>query len=161
MALGIIPTRDWRGWTRQTIDLTSTCSAKKGSLVKLGTARTLAEYTSVDSQYLGVIAADSANSTPTGKAVVLIPNGGARAIVDVPTGLASSALSLGQCYGIYRGASPDGAPCSTLTDGSTSVWSRTVTITGTLDNSSGVSRIEVAFIQNGATFDSVSSTSLA
>ena len=95
------------------------------------------------------------------KVTVAVPSDGARATVDVPTGLGSSVLSYGFAYGITRGPSPDGAPCSMLTTLATSVWSRTVTITGDIDNRSGSSRIEVAFTRIGATFGSVSSTSLA
>lgn len=160
MAFGIIPSRDWKGWTQQRVALASANSALKGSLCKLDTARNLAEYTSVDSQYLGVIMHRSVDSLPTGQAIVAIPSQGARAMIDVPTGIAASALSLGQAYGITRfGTDPQ--PCSYLTTLATSVWSRVVEITGTIDSSSGVSRIEVAFIQIGQTFGSTSSTSLA
>ena len=55
----------------------------------------------------------------------------------------------------------DAQPRSELSTLATSVWSRVVTITGVIDNRSGTSRIEVALIRNGATFGSVSSTSLA
>ena len=161
MALGITPSRDQGHWQAQTFALNSSASFKKGSLVKLDTARNVAEYTSVDSQYLGVAAHDSADSLPAGKCVVFVPSDGARGIVDVPTGLGSSVLSFGFAYGITRGPSPDAAPCSMLTTLATSVWSRTVTITGDIDNRSGTSRIEVAFTRIGATFGSVSSTSLA
>lgn len=159
MGLGITPSRDWRGWQTQRFPLASTCSAKKGSLVKLDGARNVAEYTSVDSHYLGVIEHDSVNSVPQGYATVMIPGPSARAMIDVPTGIAASALSLGQAYGITRfGTDPQ--PCSFLTTLATSVWSRVVAITGTIDNSSGNSRIEVAFIQNEALFGSTSSVSI-
>lgn len=161
MALGIIPSRDHGHWQYQTFNLNSSASFERGSLVKLDTARNVAEYTSVDSQYLGVATHASRDSLPTGKVVVAVPSDGARATVDVPTGLVSSVLSYGFAYGITRGPSPDGAPCSMLTTLATSVWSRTVTITGDIDNRSGSSRIEVAFTRIGATFGSVSSTSLA
>lgn len=161
MALGIIPTREGNAWTLQRFPLASTASFLKGSLVKLDGARNCAEYTSVDSQYLGVSTHASVNSLPQGFAIIAVPShADARAMIDVPSGLAASALSLGQAYGITRfGTDPQ--PCSTLTTLATSVWSRVVSITGVLDNSSGNSRIEVAFIRNEATFGSNSSTSLS
>lgn len=160
MPLGITPSRGHGNWEPQTFDLSSTASFKKGSLVKLDGARNVAEHTSTDSQWLGVAAHDAANSLPAGKCVVFVPGDNARAVIDVPTGLGASAISIGEAYAIYRGASPDGAPRSTLSTLATSVWSRLVTITGKIDNSSGASRIEVAFIRNGATFGSVSSVSI-
>jgi len=160
MGLGITPTRNFRGWEEQRFPLASTCSAKKGSLVMLDGARNLAEYVSTSSHYVGVILHDSVNSIPTGYALVAVPLGpSARAMIDVPTGIATSAMSYGQAYGITRfGTDPQ--PCSFLTTLATSVFSRVVTITGPIDNSSGNSRIEVAFIQNEALFGSTSSVSI-
>lgn len=162
MALGIVPSRNHGAWEAQTFDLASTASFKKGSLVKLDTARNVAEYTSVDSQWLGVAAHSAADSLPAGKCVVFVPTDGARCTVDVPAGMVASTLSIGFAYAITRPVGgADAQPRSELSTLATSVWSRVVTITGVIDNRSGTSRIEVALIRNGATFGSVSSTSLA
>lgn len=156
MAFGITPTGDWKKWNQQTFNLTSTSSAKKGSLVKFDGARNVAEYTSVDSHYLGVQMHASSDSLPTGKCTVAIPTSGARAVVDVWTGMTASQLSLGQAYTLSRNGD---TPCSILTTLATSVFSRIVTITGPIDSVN--SRIEVAFIQNEAVFGSTSSVSIS
>lgn len=158
MGLGITPTREARGWTAQRFPLASTCSAKKGSLMMLDGTRAAAEYVSTSSHFLGIITHDSVNSLPTGYCTILVPSVDARAMVDVPTGVAASALSLGQAYAITRfGTDPQ--PCSFLTTLATSVFSRVITVTAPCVTSP-VSRIEVAFIRNEALFGSNSSVSI-
>lgn len=158
MGLGITPSRDGKGWQYQRFALASASTAKKGSLVMLDGARNCSEYVSTSSHYLGVLTHDSTASLPVGFGIVAIPGVEARAMIDVPTGLAASALSLGFSYGITRfGTDPQ--PCSTLTTLATSVFSRVVTITGPIVLSP-VSRIEVAFVRNEALFGSNSSVSI-
>lgn len=159
---GCVPSRDWRDWNYQTFALASTSSAKKGSIVAWNSTSDVVEYAQASgtSVVLGIQLHDSANSLPTGKAVVAVPKPGARFWVDLPTGLTASQLSLGHAYGISRNpASADACPASYLTTLATSVWSRIVQIVGPVDSAN--SRVECVLVGNAQAYFSNSSTSLA
>lgn len=154
MPLGFIPSEG--RWNNRLFDTASTATFLKGSLVALNGARNVVEYTSQMSSYLGVALGDSANSLPTGKVLVAVPEDGCIATTDVAPGLTVSSLSIGEAMGIGK----RGNYMSFVTDDTASVWSAIVTIVGSHDSTSGNSRIKVAFIKNEATYWSTSSVSV-
>jgi hypothetical protein len=143
-------------WENRLYDTGSAATFLKGSLVALAGDRTVVEYTSRMSSYLGVALNDSVNSLPQGKVLVAIPIDGCTATTDVAPGLVISSLSIGEAMGIGK----RGNYMSFVTDDTASVWSAVVTIVGSHDSTSGNSRIKVAFIKNEATLWSTSSVSV-
>lgn len=156
MPLGFVPGSG--PWEHREFTTLSTATFKKGSLVELGGARTLTEYASTSSSVLGIALCDSVNSTPAGKVQVAIPRPGCIAWADLAPGIGSSGLSAGQAMGVGK----RGDYMSFVTTHHASVWSQIVGLTGRYDTgaTSGVSRVEVYFIQNAAEFYSTSSVSL-
>lgn len=156
MPLGFVPGSG--PWEHREFTTTSTATFKKGSLVELNGARTLVEYASTSSSYLGIACADSVNSTPSGKILVALPRAGCTAWTDIAPGLGSSDLSAA----VARGVGKRGDHMSFVTTHHASVWSQIVGCTGKYDigTTSGLSRAEVYFIQNGAEFYSTSSVSI-
>lgn len=153
---GCVPSRNWRTWTYNTYKLASTCSAKKGSVVAQDGHADIVEYTSIQSSIVGIIMHDSVNSLPTGQCVVAVPDYAGTFWADVPTGLALSALSVGQSYGICRNpTTPDACPCSYITTLHTSIWSQVVSVVGPINSAN--SRIEVQFAANNMAIYSTSS----
>ncbi len=152
MALGfVLGTGDWH--IRQ-FNTTSTATFIKGCLVSLNGARTVIEYDSTLSHYLGIAMQNSVNSTPPGKVLVAIPRPGCTAYADAFTGMGQSAVSIGHAMGIAKLGNYE----SYITTLATSVFSKVVTIVGPIDSAS--SRVEVAFIQNEALLYSTSSVSI-
>lgn len=158
MAFGITCARDDgdSGWEHRRSAITTLAQGQflKGDLVALGHERTASVYTSTYSSYFGVALHDSLNSLPVGFATIAIPKPGGTAFVDLLTGEAASGLSFGQTGSIV---SANGRT-STFSLLAGSVFSRIVQIVGPAD--SALSRIEVAFIQQGMTLYSVSSSTL-
>lgn len=155
MALGIIPARGEWEYRRSQVTTLSQGMFQKGDLVALGVGRLASLYTSSNmSTYLGVAMQDSINSLPPGFAIIAIPRPGCTAYIDTLTTDARSNLSIGEAGSIV---SANGRT-SAFSKLATSVWSRVVEIVS--DPSSADSRVEVAFIQNAATFYSTSSVSL-
>jgi hypothetical protein len=139
---------------------TSSSTFRKGSLVALSTARNVRLYDSADSGYLGIAMNASVDSLPAGKVLVAIPRPGCTAYADCFTGMATSVVSIGQAMGLCVGnQSGDSTYLSFITTLATSVFSRIATIVGPVDSAN--SRVEIAFVQNEATFYSTSSVSLA
>lgn len=157
MALGITPARgDWE-IRRSPVTDASQGQFQKGDLVAIGIGRLASLMTSSNmSTYFGVALQDSLNSLPSGYALVAIPTPGCTAFVDTLTTEARSNLSFGEAGSIV---SANGRT-STFSKLATSVWSRWVEIVGFDGSDSRDSRIEVAFIQNGATVYSTSSVTL-
>lgn len=156
MPLGFVPGSG--PWEHREFTTLSTATFKKGSLVELGGARTLTEYASTSSSVLGIALCDSVNSTPAGKVQVAIPRPGCIAWADLAPGIGSSGLSAGQAMGVGK----RGDYMSFVTTHHASVWSLIVGLTGRYDTgaTSGISKVEVYFIQNAAEFYSTSSVSL-
>ncbi len=145
MGLGITPSGD--GWKTKIFGIGS--ASTKGDLLALNPARTTRPYESSDTQYLGVGLHNSADSLPSGQMLVSIPSVGAEATVDVPTGIAASALSFGQIYSINSTSGGGGVGTSYLTTRDFgSVHSQMVTIEGKLQISQA-SRILVSFRDRG------------
>lgn len=155
MALGITPARgDWEHRRFSAFTTLAQGQWQKGDLVGLTIGRLPSLFTSSNySTYLGVGLHDSLNSLPSGTCTLAIPRPGCTAYVDTLTTEALSNLSIGEAGSIV---SANGRT-STFSKLATSVFSRTVEIVGVVDST--FSRIEVAFIQNAATFYSTSSTS--
>jgi hypothetical protein len=156
MALGIVPARgDWEYRRFSAFTTLAQGQWQKGELVTLGFGRVPSLFTSSNAtMYLGVAMNSSLNSLPTGTCLIGIPRPGCTAYVDTLTAEVISNLSIGEAGSIV---SANGIT-STFSKLATSVWSRNVEIVGPVD--SALSRIEVAFIQNTATFYSTSSLSL-
>lgn len=147
--------REARGdWEYRLYDLTATSNLSQGTAVALAGARTVSEYSGGQAGLLGFLKHPSQNSIPAGKVIVAIPKPGCTAWADVPTGVAASALSLGQSYGIYK----SGGVCSFITDAAYSDDSRVVNIVGALR--SDASQIEVSFLIDAGQHYSVNSTDI-
>ena len=156
MALGITPARgDWE-IRRSPITTLAQGMFQKGDLVTIGKARLASLHTSSNNTgYIGVALQDSQQSLPVGYALIAIPKPGCTAYVDTLTTEIRSNLSFGEAGSII---SANGRT-STFSKLAESVWSRNVEIAGFDGSSSADSRIEVAFIGNGAQLYSTSSFS--
>jgi hypothetical protein len=69
--MGLIPNRG--RWEQELFDTLSTATFKQGSLVKLGAARTVSEYSGGEASFLGIALSNSTASLPAGKVLVAIP----------------------------------------------------------------------------------------
>lgn len=157
MALGIIPARgDWedRRFPQSQITTLSQGAFQKGDLVCLDHGRHVSLWTSTQSNYLGVAAHASADSAFG--ALVFIPRPGCTAIIDSLTTDATSNLSFGQSGSIITRYGR--TSCFSAQPAGGSAFSFLATIAGPID--SAMSRIEVAFILQGATLYSASSATL-
>ena len=151
MPLGLVPCRG--DWEYRTFNTSSAATFAKGCLVALNGARDVVEYVSTMSSYLGIAMSHSTASTPAGKVVVAIPRPGCSATADLNGGWAQSLVSIGEVFCISKA----GNLMSFITLRQ-SVFSSNVEVVGPVD--SATSRVEVAFVQLGATLYSVSSTSI-
>lgn len=157
MALGITPARGPWEYRRSTATTLAGGQFQKGDLVALGFGRVASLFTSSNmSTYFGVAMHDSTNSLPSGKVLIAIPAPGCTAYVDTLVAEVASNLSVGEAGSIV---SANGRT-STFSKLATSVWSRVCEIVTENIANSADSRVEVAFIQNSATFYSTSSVSL-
>ena len=156
MPIGITPARGPWEYKRSAVTSLAGGQFQKGDLVALGFGRVASLYTSSNmSAYLGVAMQDSLNSLPSGFAVIAIPKPGCTAYVDTLTAEVRSNLSIGEAGSIVSA----GGRTSTFSKLAASVFSRVVEIY-TDPTPSVDSRVEVAWIQNVATFYSTSSVSL-
>lgn len=91
-------------WEYKLMDSNSTATFVQGSAVGLLPNRSVGEYASTMSQWLGIAQNSSVNSLAApGKVVVAIPDGGfCTMMVPMATNLAASALSIGQPVGIAK-----------------------------------------------------------
>lgn len=157
MALGITPARgnwEYRRFAQSQLTTLSQGAFNKGDLVVLDHARTLSVWTSTYSNWLGVACNNSADSLPN--TVVAIPLPGCTAYVDSLTTDAASSFSLGQSGSIITRYGR--TSCLTMQPAGGSSFSFIATIVGPMD--SAASRIEVAFLQQNATFYSASSATI-
>jgi hypothetical protein len=100
--MGLIPASgDWR---YKLMDSNSTATFVRGSAVGLLPNRSVGEYQSTMSQWLGIAQNSSVNSLAhPGKVIVAIPDGGfCTMMVPMATNLATSALSIGTPVGISK-----------------------------------------------------------
>ena len=157
MPLGITPARG--NWETVLSPITTLAAGmfQKGDLVTSGRGRLASLHTSSNNTgYLGVALHDSQQSLPVGFALIAVPTAGCTAYVDTLTTEVRSNLSFGEAGSIVS----SGGRTSTFSKLAESVWSRNVEIrTMNQPANSADSRIEVAFIQNGAQLYSTSSFS--
>ena len=158
MSQGIVPARgDWeyRSFPKSQLTTLSGGAFSQGDLVNLDHGRHVSLYSSVQTGYLGVANHNSANSTFG--IIVAIPAPNCTAYVDSLTTDAASSFSLGQSGSIITRYGRTSC-LSMQPAGGASAFSFIVTIVGPMDTAT--SRIEVAFLQQGATFYSASSMTL-
>ena len=100
--MALIPARG--NWAYRVFDSKSTATFVKGSAVDLAPDRTVIEYGSTRSQFLGIAMHNSVDSLANpGKVVVALPNGGdCTMMVPMATNLARSALSIGTPVGVVK-----------------------------------------------------------
>lgn len=100
--MGLRPNRG--KWEYKLMDSNSTATFVEGSAVGLLPNRSVGEYQSTMSQFLGIAMNSSVNSLAhPGKVVVAIPDGGLCTMwVPMATNLAASALSLGTPVGVVK-----------------------------------------------------------
>lgn len=91
-------------WEYKLMDSKSTATFVEGSAVGLAPDRTVIEYASTQSQWLGIALHSSVNSLQApGKVNVAIPDGGFCTMwVPMATNLAASALSIGAPVGLAK-----------------------------------------------------------
>ena len=157
MAFGITPARgpwEYRTFPKSDLTTLSQGAFSKADLVCLDHGRHLSVYTSTQSGYLGVAMHDSTNSNLG--LTIAIPAPNCTAFFDSLTTEARSNQSLGQSASIITRYGRT-STLSMLPAGG-SAFSFLVTVVGT--PSSADSRIEGAFILQGATFYSASSSTL-
>ena len=157
MALGIVPARgpwETRTFPKSQLTTLSQGAFSKGDLVCLDHGRHLSVYTSTQSGYLGVALHASADSSLGISVAIPAPN--CTAYVDSLTTDAASSFSLGQSASIITRYGR--TSCLSMQPAGGSAFSFLVTTVGPLDSTA--SRIEVAFIQQGAVFYSASSSTL-
>jgi hypothetical protein len=142
-------------WEYARLPLTAASVITQGDAVALSTARTVSLYSGGQAGLLGFIKHDSADSLPAGQCVVAIPKPGCTAFIDVPTGIANSTMSRGECFGIYA----SGGNTSFLTTAAYSDASRVVCVVGN-PIISPTSRIEVTFLSDSFQFYSNNTVAL-
>lgn len=157
MAQGIVPARgnwEYRIFPKSGITTLSQGAFQYGDLVCLDHGRNLSLYTSTQSGYMGVALTDSSKSQFG--AIVAIPRPGCTVFIDSLTTDVASNLSLGQSGSIITRYGH--TSCFSAQPAGGSAFSFLVTIVGPIDTK--FSRIEAAFLQQGATYYSASSATL-
>lgn len=157
MAVGMVPARgpwEYRIVKPSGVTTLSQGAFGYGDLVCLDHGRNLSVYTSTQSGYLGIALTPSSASQY--QTIVAIPAPNCTAYVDSITSEVASNLSLGQSGSIISAYGHTSVLSMQPAGGS--AFSFLVTIVGPIDTKR--SSIEVAFIQQGATFYSVSSSTL-
>ena len=155
--VGIVPARgpwEYRTFRQSQLTTLSQGAFQKGELVVLDHGRNLSLFTSTHSGYLGVAMHDSSESRFG--LTIAIPTPNCTAYVDSLTTDVASNLSLGQSGSIITRYGK--TSCLSMLPAGGSVFSFLVTTVGAQD--SATSRIEVAFLTQGATFYSASSATL-
>ena len=157
MALGIIPARgpwEYRTFPKSQLTTLSQGAFSKGDLVCLDHGRHLSVFTSTQSGYLGVAMHASVDSSLGITLAIPAPN--CTAYFDSLTTEAGSNQSLGQSASVITRYGR--TSCLSMLPAGGSAFSFLVTLVGPA--SSADSRIEAAFIQQGAVFYSASSSTL-
>lgn len=139
-----------------TVATASNFSQGTAVCISNATGREISEYSGGQQGMLGISLAASANSLPSGKIQVAIPRDRTcTAFADFPAGIAASALSMFETYGLYK----VGGVTSCITTAYTSAVSRQVQIIGPA-STSGSSKVEVAFTALANQYGSLSTTSI-
>lgn len=145
-------------WEHKAFNTASAATFGKGALVAFNTARTLQEATVGSEKIIGIAMSRSVDSFPAGQVIVAIPkDNSAVATCDVQTGVAISALSVGQSYTFEK----SGNTLRLDTDSQASAYLEIVgpTLGGVLDAAqiSATSRVEVMFLTGIRAFPSAAS----
>lgn len=142
-------------WTLRTLDITAASTFTLGDGLGVAGARTISLYSGGDDNFIGIARHNSADSLPAGKVVVEIPaDAGCTVVLNVPTGVAASALSFGQTVGIY----PVAGSTSYLTTSYTSDAGRPFIIVAPINSAN--STIECAIKYNAVVYGSSLSATL-
>jgi hypothetical protein len=155
--MGLVPARG--DWDYRLFDSNSTATFVRGSLVALAPDRTVIEYKSVSSNWLGIALNASVDSLPyPGKVLVAIPNGGdCTVMVPMATNLAASALSIGTPVGVSKSGNTvdqlDSAPQASAFSRIGLIYAKPIL--------SAYSMIEVAMNMGSGVFFSSSTVTLA
>ncbi len=157
MAQGMIPARG--PWEYRTVNPSGVTTLSQGGfiygdLVCLDHGRNVSVYTSTQSGYLGIALTPSLASKY--QTIIAIPAPNCTAFVDSITSEVASNLSLGQSGSIISRYGHTSVLSMQPAGGS--AFSFLVTIVGPIDTKRSV--VEVAFLQQGATFYSASSATL-
>ena len=156
--LGLVPARG--NWESRWFETTSTATFAKGSLVNLNNAYRLKEYASTDSQVLGIAASHSTASQSIrglNMVQVYLPTPNCTAYSDITTGVAQSALSIGARTLVYKQGNLMSYASTVM--GHASNFSSIAAIVGPID--ADLSRVEIAFNQDGVALYSTSSVTFA
>lgn len=144
-------------WVLRTLNITAASTFTHGDALAVAGARTVSLYSGGAANFLGIARGNSANSVPSGKVVVEIPNGPECTLyADVPTGVAQSALSFGESVGLYA----VGGSTSYVTTSYTSDTGRPFFVAGQAIDSAR-SRIELGFKPNTGVYGSAVSAVFA
>lgn len=158
MPLGLTPARGC--WESRWFETGSTATFPKGSLVNFDAAYRLKEYTSLDSQAVGIALSYSTQSTSIrglNMVQVAIPSPGCTAEADITTGVAQSAMSIGKKIAFEKRG--DYMSYASTVMGHASRFSAIGQVVGPID--AALSRVEVAINLEGAAFYSTSSVTFA
>jgi len=154
MSRGLIPAQG--RWIQRTWDITAASTFSEGDALGITTLGQVSLYSGGAGNFLGIATHRSADSLPAGKVVFEAPAGaGCTVMVNVPTGVAASALSFGETFGIYA----VGGSTSFLTKSYTSTTGRPFTIVGAI-SLSPTSRIEAAIKYDAVVYGSALSSLL-
>ena len=156
--LGLVPARG--NWESRWFETLSTATFAKGSLVNLGADYRLKEYASTDSQVLGIAASHStASQTIRGLSMVqvFIPAANCTAYSDITTGVVQSAMSIGKHVLVYKQGNLMSYASTVM--GHASNFSSIAAVVGPID--ADLSRVEIAFNQDGVVFYSTSTVTFA
>ena len=144
-------------WGIRLFDSNSTATFVGGSLVALNPRRLLVEYTSVSSAAVGIAAHASVDSLPPGKVAVFVPSGGDCTFWAQTGTLAVSSLSLGQTVGIKKSGNTVDQVDQTLTSAVSAIGA----LYSKVQDTSGVSKIEVYWAPTQWVFGSASTNTFA
>jgi hypothetical protein len=129
-----------------------------GSLVAMNPRRLLVEYTSVSSAAVGIALHSSVDSYANpNKCLVAVPSGGDCTFWAQTGTLAVSALSLGQYVGIKKSGNTVDQVDATLTSAVSAIGG----VYGKVQDTSGVSKIEIYWAPTQWVFGSASTTTFA
>lgn len=156
--LGLVPARG--NWESRWFETLSTATFARGSLVNFNAVYQLKEYASTDSQVLGIAASHStASQTIRGLSMVqvYVPAPNCTAYSDITTGVTQSAMSIGKRILVYKQGNLMSYASTVM--GHASNFSSIAAVVGPID--ADLSRVEIAFNQDGVAFYSTSSTTFA
>jgi hypothetical protein len=158
MPLGVTPARG--EWESRWFETGSAATFPKGAVVNFDDAYRLKEYASTDSQIVGIALSYSTQSTEIrglNMVQVAIPSAKCTAEVDITTGVAQSAMSIGKKIAFEKRGNLMSYASTVM--GHASRFSAIAQVVGPIDATR--SRVEVAFNSEAVAFYSTSSVTFA